>query len=141
MENYSEIDKLKSIYLSNNILIKSLKKANAESFVLAEISIDSNSWQVYVDDEYGDCSKNKPLVALYLILFSLDVYNDSLDYLDWCNQNNLNASEIKWLEYYKSLEKTYSDLNAILGDMDPCIDSFDYQMRNDVIDALFASEV
>ncbi len=141
MKTYREIEKLKSVYQSHNIKIKKLKRANFEGFVLAEITIDNHSWKVYVDDEYGDCSKNKPLVAFYLILFSLDVYKDSLDYLDWCNQNQLNASEIKWLDYYKSLDKTYSEIESILGEIDPCIDSFDYQLRNGVIDALFTSKV
>jgi len=141
MKKYQEIEKLKSIYTKYNIQIKSLKRANNEGFVLAEITIEKQSWKIYIDDEYGDCNKDKPLVALYLMLFSLDVYHDSLDYLDWCNQNKINGSDLKWLTYYKSLEKTYSELKQILGDMDPCIDSFDYQIRNGVIDALFASEV
>ncbi|PHS60691.1 MAG: hypothetical protein COB12_12865 [Flavobacterium sp.] len=141
MKKYQEIEKLKSIYKKNSIQIKPLKRANFEGFVLAEITIEKQSWKIYIDDEYGDCSKDKPLVAFYLMLFSLDVYDDSLDYLDWCNQNKINASDLKWLTYYKSLEKTYSELKHILGDLDPCIDSFDYQIRNGVIDALFASEV
>ncbi len=118
-----------------------MKRANFEGFVLAKIMIKNQSWKIYIDDEYGDCSKDKPLVVLYLMLFSLDVYRDSLDYLDWCNQNKINGSDLKWLTYYKSLEKTYFELKQILGDLDPCIDSFDYQIRNGVIDALFASEV
>jgi len=141
MEMYQEIEKLKSIYIEHGIQIKPLKRANSEGFVFAEITIEKESWKIYIDDEYGDCSKDKPLVALFLMLFSLDVYHDSLDYLDWCNQNKINASDLKWLTYYKSLEKTYSELKQILGDLDPCIDPFDYQIRNEVIDALFASEV
>ena len=141
MKKYQEIEKLKSIYIEHSIQIKPLKRANNEGFLLAEITIEKQSWKIYIDDEYGDCNKDKPLVALYLMLFSLDVYHDSLDYLDWCNQNKINGSDLKWLTYYKSLEKTYSELKQIIGDMDPCIDSFDYQIRNGVIDALFASEV
>lgn len=141
MKTYPEIEKLKSIYLSNHIVIKRLKPANSEGFVLAEITISNQSWNTYVDDEYGDWDKDKPLVSLYLILFSLDVYKDSLDYLDWCNQNKLNGSDTKWLDYYKTLDKTYTEIKTIISDMDPCIDSFDYQMRNDIIDVLFATEV
>ncbi|MFK5983214.1 MAG: hypothetical protein QM499_09890 [Flavobacteriaceae bacterium] len=141
MKKYPEIEKLKSIYLSHSISIKKMKRANLEGFVLAKISINYKYWEIYVDDEYEDCTKNKPLIALYLVLFSLDVYNDSLDFLDWCNQNKLNGSETKWLTYYKTLDKTYSEIKKNLGDMDPCIDSFDYQMRNEVIDVLFATEV
>ena len=141
MKKYPEIEKLKSIYQSHSISIKKLKRANLEGFVLAEISINNQFWEIYIDDEYGDCSKNKPLIALYLILFSLDVYKDSLDFLDWCNQNKLNGSETKWLTYFKTLDKTYSEIKNIIGDMDPCIDSFDYQMRNDRIDVLFTTEV
>jgi len=141
MKNYPEIEKLKTTYQSHSISIKKLKRADLEGFVLAEITINNQSWEIYVDDEYGDCAKNKPLIAFYLILFSLDVYKDSLDFLDWCNQNKLNGSETKWLTYYKTLNKTYTEIKAIIGDMDPCIDSFDYQMRHDIIDVLFAIEV
>jgi len=123
MKKYPEIDELKSFFSSHNISIKRLKRANSEGFVLAEITIDSNSWKIYIDDEYGDCSKNKPLIALYLVLFSLEVYHDSLDYLDWCNQNKLDGAESKWLKYYQTLDRTYVEIKHILGDLSPRIDS------------------
>ena len=141
MKNFPEIKKLKSIYNAHNIAIKRLKRANREGFVLAEITIDSKVWNIYIDDEYGDCTKNKPLVAFYLMLFSLETYKDSIDYLDWCHQNLLDTSDLNWLDYYKTLETTYSEIKEVLGKIDSCISSLDYQLRTGVIDALFECEI
>ena len=141
MKKYPEIDKLKSIYTAHAISIKILKRANREGFVLAEINIDSKTWNIYIDDEYGDCTKNRPLVAFYLVLFSLETYHDSTDFLDWCRQNLLDASNPGLLDYYKSLKTTYSEIKSVLGGIDSCISSLDYQLRTGVIDALFECEV
>ena len=141
MNKYPEIERLKNLYTTHNISIKRLVPKYKEGFILAEMTIGAKSWNLYVDDEYEDCSKNNPLVAFYLILSSLEEYQDSLDYLDWCHQNLLDASDLIWLSYYKTLEKTYSEIKIELGEIDSCISSLDYQLRTGIIDALFEYEV
>lgn len=141
MKIYPEIEKLKSIYTAHNISIKRLLPTNKDGFVYAEMTIGTKSWKLYVDDEYEDCTKYNPIVALFLTLFSLEIYHDSVDYLDWCHQNLLDASDIKWLTYYKSLERTYEEIKNELGEIDSCISSLDYQLRTGIFDALFECEV
>ena len=141
MEKYPEIKKLKKIYLRLNITIKQLMPINKDGFVSVEMSFGNKSWILYVDDEYKDFNVNKPLVSLFLVLLSLEMYDDSLDYLDWCKQNLLDATETIWLDYYKSLDETYAEIKNELGEIDSCISSFDYQLRTGVIDALFECEI
>ena len=141
MKNSPEIDKLIAIYQSHNITFKNIKSLNVTGFIHIKMTINSKSWDLYVDDEYGDSRFEKPLVALYLVLFSLEIYFDSYDFLDWSRQNQINPSQTEWLTYYKTLGKTYTEIKEILGEVDSCISSFDYQMRNDVIDELFASDI
>ena len=141
MEKYPEIEKLKKIYLTHHITIKQLMPINKAGFVFVEMAIRSRTWKLYVDDEYKDFNVNKPLVSLFLALFSLEVYRDSTDYLEWCRQNSLSASETKWLPYYKGLESTYSEIKNILGEIDSCISPLDYQLRTGVIDALIECEI
>ncbi len=84
---------------------------------------------------------NKPLVSFFLVLFSLEIYDDRLDYLDWSKQNLIDSSNVKWLDYYRSLDKTYAEIKSVLGEIDSCISSMDYQLRTGIIDTLIECEV
>jgi len=141
MNKYPEIEKLKRIYLSQDISINKLEPIDEDWFVLVKMKIGGQSWEIYVDDEYGDFELNKPLVSFFLVLFSLEMYDDSLDYLEWCKQNLIDSSNSKWLDYYKSLEKTYAEIKSIFGEIDSCISSMDYQLRTGIIDTLIECEV
>ncbi len=141
MYKYPEIERLKKIWISNTISIKQFPDSKKEDFVFVEMSIRNKSWKLYVDDEYKDFDTNKSLLALFLILFSLEMYDDSCDYLDWCKQNLLDSSDKVWLEYYKSLDKIYTEIKNELGEIDSCISSLDYQLRTGVIDVLIGCKI
>ncbi|MCB9196493.1 MAG: hypothetical protein H6598_09740 [Flavobacteriales bacterium] len=109
-----------------------------EPLIPLKLSIDENSWIIYVDDEYQDLNIGNPMMCLFLVLNSLVIYQESTDYLDWCNQNGINSSELKWLDYYQELSSTYSSIDRILGEIDPCIRPLDYQLRTGVVTSLRA---
>lgn len=138
MKSYPEIECLKLYFKNYKLKLKKLSISNDEKFILVAFSIDDRSWNVYIDDEYNDYSDDNALMNLFLILSSLEDYNESKDYLTWCKQYGIDASELHWLDYYKSLGVIYAEIKSSLGLINPCISSIDYQLRTGVIKSLIS---
>lgn len=138
MASYPEIVKLSSYFKERQISFEVISNQTDEPLTPLKLNIDENSWIIYVDDEYQDLDIDHPLMCLFLVLNSLVIYQESTDYLDWCNQNGINSSELKWLDYYQELSSTYLSIDRILGEIDPCIRPLDYQLRTGVVTSLRA---
>ena len=141
MKKYPEIERLRNYFEKFKIEITKCDNPIRDNFFLVNLVIDAKSWEIYIDDEYHDFSESSPLMCLFLIFTSLKIYIESDDYLNWANQNNLNASEMRWLNYYKSLETIYKDIEHKVGEIDPCISAFDYSLRTGVVDVLINSKI
>ena len=89
-----------------------------------------------MDDEYRDFDEQKPLVCLFLVLRSLEDFAESTDYLNWCNVYHLNASDMKWLTYYRDLPASYAGIEKQIGPINSFISDLDYQLRSGVFYAL-----
>lgn len=135
MITYPEIEKLKSYLEGREISFKKLETKDPYFFPI-QFSINDKNWKIFIDDEHEDFDLNNPLACLYLTLLALDTYDYSDDYLNWCTQYNLNSSDLKWLDYFKSLDKTYNDIESIFGEINPCLSDYDYTLRTGVVDAL-----
>ncbi|CAG5081563.1 hypothetical protein [Parvicella tangerina] len=135
MNDYPEIAKLRSFLDGRKVRFKKLKKDDPYFFPV-QLKINQHQWKIYIDDEYEDFNSAKPLSCLYLILLALDTYEYAEDYLDWCNQYNLDAANMKWLDYFKELDKIYHEIEDVLGEIDPCISDYDYTLRTGVVDEL-----
>lgn len=133
MEIYMEIELLKQYFRKNSILIKQGKGSGLDGFLFASLTIDSKSWEVLIEDEYDDFNEANQLICLFLVLVSLEIYAESADYLFWCKENNIDSADLKWLEYYKSLEIVYQEVETKLGRVDSCISSYDYSLRTGVV--------
>ena len=135
--DYPEIEKLKQYVKDNEILVEVLGEAEKHYTFWVELTINKRSWKLYVDDEYNDLNAEKPVIALFLILSSLQEYQDSSDYLDWCRISELEPSD-SWLEYYRSLDEIVKQIESEIGIIDPLISQFDYSLNTGVIKALRA---
>ena len=137
MPDYPEIAKLKEYFEDNAILIEVLGEADKHYTYWVGLTINKRSWKLYVDDEYNDLKAEKPVIALFLILSSLQEYQDSSDYLEWCKTSELEPSD-SWLEYYRSLDEIVKQIESEIGSIDPLISQFDYSLNTGVIKALRA---
>ncbi|MFT5168863.1 MAG: hypothetical protein ACI8P3_004108 [Saprospiraceae bacterium] len=140
MKEYPEIEALKSYFEQFKIEITKGDNPIQDDFFLIKLDIDDDSWEIYIDDEYHEFSKNSPLMCLFLVFSSLEMYIESEDYLVWNKQNNLNASDMDWLNYYKSLDTIYKEIENKVGKIDPCVSSYDYNFRTGVIDSLLNND-
>ena len=133
---YNELKKLTSLFNKSNIEIIRNSRDNIQSFKTLELNLNNNLFSIYIDDEYNDVNEANPLMCFFLILRELEIYRDSTDYLDWCKQLGVNANDDQLRQYYISLEATYTELEKILGEIDSCISSLDYQLNTGVIKKL-----
>lgn len=92
-----------------------------------EVSAGKKNWKLLVHDEYHDLNGQKPLVCLFLVLSTLEDYGESDDYLEWCKEYLIKPPEL--MDYYQSLAAMYQEIEALIGEVDPCISPFDYELR------------
>jgi len=131
---YDEVRQLQSWLAEHQLEIAKLQSGTR--MVQVEVRSKSASWQMWVDDEYNDFDESNQAMCLFLVLNSLADYKESTDYLNWCQQIGVNAGDSPWLAYYQSLESTFREIEEMLGKIEPCITSLDYQLRSGAFYAL-----
>ena len=130
MCQYPEIERLKQYLEDFDVNVEKIDKDdNTSDAFWVRFSINENAWDIFIDDEYQHFNKPKSLINLYLTLVALEVYKESNDYLVWCNVNFLKVSDMKWLNYYNSLEVIHNEVEKILGKIDSQVSSFDYTLQ------------
>lgn len=136
MKDYPDLDKLKTYFDVNRILIKRDQSRDILSFKSLELILNNTIFIIFIDDEYNDVNVANQLMCFFLILRELEIYNDSTDYLDWCKQNGINANEEQLRQYYITLAIIYPKIEKILGKIDSCISSMDYQLSTGIVQKL-----
>ena len=131
---FPEIKMLKSLQIRHHLKVGLASDVGP----LLEVTLSTldASWNLFVDDEYADFNDKRQLLCLFLVLRSLEDYNDEDDYFKWCALYGLNPAEDKRLRYYQVLAKTYREIVSVIGEPDSCINSLDYQLRSGAFSAL-----
>lgn len=132
VSKYQEIQKLQKLVEDYNINIQVLDKnafSGALDHVWVEFTINKESFILFIDDECNDFGAQNPLLDLCLVLRELETYHEGEDILEWTKHKYLEAGNSKVLEYYKSLSKTYTEIEGILGKIDSHISSFDFEFN------------
>ena len=81
------------------------------------------------------------MVAFYLTLSALEQFQEGPDFLVWANENYINASDSKWLSYYKSLDTIINEIEDTLGDINSQVSPYDYAMQTDLGLALLKTDI
>ncbi len=132
---YPEVNQLIKLQKDYNLSVESLS-TEITDFQQVRFYIGKQSWDVYIDNEYHDFNTDKPLVCIYLVLSALEDYSDADDFLQWCRHLGLNASDQKWLDYFRQLARSYNEIEKILGKIDSFINPLDYQLRSGAFSVL-----
>ncbi|WP_406683154.1 hypothetical protein N1F78_10715 [Seonamhaeicola sp. MEBiC1930] len=142
MSIYPEIEILKQYFKDFEIYFEKVDSIdNKPDAFWVTITISGNSWNIFIDDEYQHFNNEKPLINLYLTLVALEIYKASDDFLVWCREQVIDDTIIKWLDYYKSLNKTYREIESILGKIDSVVPYFDYSLQTGVGKALLNAKM
>jgi hypothetical protein len=90
-------------------------------------------WPILIDDEYKDLRDNRQLMALFLVLRELEIYQSEPDFLKWCMQNGGDPADFRLLEYYRALGRAIYTIEKCIGSIDSRISSLDYELRTGII--------
>jgi len=125
--NYPEINKLRESIENHSIEISEPLRHIRNTLFFVRLTVDGKSWEVLVDDEFQDFAKGSLTLRWFLVLFALDLFKEAEDILVWGREHTINPQE--FLQYYKDLPTMYSEIEALVGDLDPQISDFDYTLR------------
>ncbi|WP_299523114.1 hypothetical protein [Winogradskyella sp.] len=131
---YPEVEQLKTQFKKYKIKISQGFNHIRKAIFFTSLSIGAKSWDILIDDEFGDFSKHNPVFDWFLVLYALETYDECEDIIEWSNFHGIDTTLL--LDYYKSLATTYKEIEAIVGSIDPLISSFDYTLRTSVVGVL-----
>ena len=131
-----EIDRLRTLQKQHHLGVE-IVSLTAPNFPLVRFSSNNSSWDIYVDDEYHFLKRNNELLNIFLVLNALEDYNYAEDYLQWCLHQGLNASNLKWLDYYTNLSGYFTEITAFIGQIEVYLPKVDYQLNPAAFTALF----
>ena len=129
-EKHPNIKILNHLIAQHKVSVKVSKDVflgDRKDFPLATLTMDGQSFKIYVDDEYNDFKYNNPILNFCLVLRELEDYKFSDDYLVWCAERYINPSDIKIRDYYSGLDKIYADVTAIMGVVKSYIPDTDFE--------------
>ncbi len=139
MTEYSEIILLKNFKELHKISVAINNAHKIESQLIpVEINIKGTSYLVHVEDEYDDSHINNEYLHLVIVLRAFEDIEESTDFLDWCKQLNVNASNEKLLEYYKTIISKIQNFKKLFedGKITSFISDLDYQLNAGAIQIL-----
>ncbi len=131
---YLELEQLKAQLRKYKIKIsKGFNHINKDVFFIT-LTIGAKSWDILIDNEFGDFNSHNTVFDWFLVLYALDTYEDCEDILEWSNFYGIDATS--QLDYYKSLATTYREIESIIGPIEPYISVFNYTLRTGIVKAL-----
>lgn len=89
-----------------------------------------HSWELYIEDEYGYFNVQNQTLCVFLVLRSLEDYQESRDYSNWCHQYGIDSSKVVWQQYYERLKKVYLEVSNSIGEIDSIINPMDFQLSS-----------
>ncbi|MBV1924138.1 MAG: hypothetical protein KUG68_08930 [Flavobacteriaceae bacterium] len=139
MIDFSEIELLKQFKKKFDTCINRIEidKIDNQLYPL-ELTINQKKYIVQTDDEYGDLQIDNELLHLVIALKEIETLEASTDYLNWCKQLNLNASNDKLLSYYKEIISHIYDFKNLFEDgiITSFISDLDFQLNAGAIQLL-----
>ncbi|MCE7995534.1 MAG: hypothetical protein HEP71_26380 [Roseivirga sp.] len=137
--NNPEIKRLKLLQDQYALRVSAIDTPTADKPFRVELRLKGQSWLLYIEDEYGDFSMRNQLACLFLVLRSLENYEKAEDYINWCVEHDLDASDNRWLDYFLGLEWLHREIKEAIGKIEPGISFRDYQLRSGAYHALMQS--
>jgi len=97
-KNYPNIKALKDLFIKHKVSVKISDKifmAGRKDFPLVVLTLGKQSFKLFVEDVYDDFKYNYPILNFCIVLRELENFKFSNDYLLWCAEHHLNASDLK----------------------------------------------
>jgi len=129
---YPEIQQLKDFYTTHGVEIMYLKDHQL-GFGLkpVQFTFREHNIVIQINDEYDDLLDKNPLLNLLLVLAELSFIDESTDFLNWCAENDVNASSEKLRMYYNEILVFVTKFKTYFpeGIIDCFISDLDFQLN------------
>lgn len=131
MAEFPEINRLNALREKFDVSIRKTGKFLRDRNYYPEVvfRIGSTSYNIYIDDEFNDLRIGNSLLNLCLVLRSLEIYEDTDDYLQWCTELGIDSSDNIARAYHMGLRTMYSEIESRIGKIDSCISDFDFELN------------
>ena len=139
MTDYPEIELLNLFKKQHDISVTLIEAEKIDPKLFSiEFNIKQNKFIIQSDDEYHDLKVDSEILHLIIALREVETIEASTDFLDWCRQLNLNASNEKLLTYYKEISSQLFNFKNLFenGILNSFISDLDYQLNAGAIQIL-----
>ncbi|HAE13234.1 MAG: hypothetical protein H6548_09380 [Chitinophagales bacterium] len=104
-------------------------------YVCVEAMISGQAFTIPVDDEYDDPITANKAMQWHMILRTVADYEDSNDFLTWCNELGMDSTSLEVLAMYRHLNDIVPGLRRVAGEVQP-LSHFDQQMNTGAMQSL-----
>ena len=129
---YLEIHKLKELHEKHVVDLRVLENDFLDGNVdypAVLVSFGKKEFKLYVDDEYHDFKLKNPILSFYLVLRELEGFKFEKDYPTWCRAQLLDPNNSQVKNFFDGLDKTYSEVEKIIGKIDSMINGLDFELN------------
>lgn len=110
-------------------VLPSTPELEAISFRGLVVHAGSRTWNMWVEDEFGDGSdESNTAMLLHLVLRECEYYEDCGDFPEWCREHELDAGSALALDIYRDLGRTVPAIREMLGPHIGPVDEYHYQL-------------
>jgi len=98
------------------------------SFITVGMQATTLNFVIPLMDEFSDFDKNKPTLALHLVLMACIEFEEAEDYLVWAKEQGLKAEDERCRTAWFHLRDEVPRIRNLIGENVEPISSFDYQL-------------
>ena len=131
--DYPEIEQLNALWVRHKVMVKvdRSEQLNDKSYYpLVHFTISGEQFSLFVDDEFSDFKKN------YHLLRELDGYKFTSEYENWCQERFFEPDNEQVKSAFENLRSVTEKVESILGEIDPIISDWDFEMNAGAAQAL-----
>ena len=130
---YKQVKKLQELQEKHGIeIIVSQDKFlnNQKDYPAIKLTIEGVTYDMYAEDEYQNFEIKNPLLTLCVVLRELEDYEYASDFTEWCIHHYFDVNNEEVLNYYRSLSKTYREIESAIGKIHGQISDFDFECNS-----------
>ena len=127
---YPEVLNLKKTVEDHKLVFNQLSTFHVPgiSFITVGMQTAHLNFVVPLMDEFSDFDKNKPTLALHLVLMACVEFEEAEDYLVWAKEQGLKAEDERCRTAWFHLRDEVPRIRQFIGENVEPISSFDYQL-------------
>lgn len=134
----NQIQQLQSIIQKHKITFEYLEEDYldpSEYYKAVLFLIGDKVYKIYVDHEYRDLDLKIQELSLFLVLRELELASECEDFEIWVAEQMIQLND-RTINYYYDLKAYTTEIEGILGSIDPIISQMEFELNSGAIQEL-----